>query len=180
MAGGPKNTSAPARLSVIARLSDRPLALPLAVAELEGHRAPGGDSAEFDYPLSPTVLQAVTTKTRQDFASALLRLERVLDLLANGFVVLVQQLLFLFRQDSEWHAHQALLELDVQPMLTIRGRCGRYPSPRTCCAGSGSARAPTAGPGRRASRRRREIPAHIRIEPAARTTGPKSGGGIAR
>ena len=50
----------------------------------------------------------------------LLRLERVLDLLADGLVVLVQQLLFLFGQDSERHAHQALLELHVEPMLAVR------------------------------------------------------------
>src|SRR4029450_6765221 len=49
----------------------------------------------------------------------LLWLERVLDLLADGFVVLAQQLLFIFREDSERYAYKALLELHVEPMLAV-------------------------------------------------------------
>src|SRR5262249_36333233 len=46
--------------------------------------------------------------------------ERVVDLLLDRFEVLPQQLFFVFRQDPERHAHDALFELHVEPVLTVR------------------------------------------------------------
>ena len=51
--------------------------------------------------------------------SALLLLEGLLDLLADVLVVLGQELLLLVGQNSEGHPHEALLELDVQPVLPV-------------------------------------------------------------
>src|SRR5215204_2363507 len=51
--------------------------------------------------------------------SAGLLLERVVDLFLDVPVVLVHELLFVLGQDSERYADAALLELDVEPVLTV-------------------------------------------------------------
>src|SRR4051812_44639013 len=49
----------------------------------------------------------------------LLRLERLFDLLLDAAVVLRQHLLLFFSEDPERDADQALLELDVEPVLAV-------------------------------------------------------------
>src|SRR6187455_1100172 len=49
----------------------------------------------------------------------LLRGHRLFDLLADVSVVLAQRLLLFGGEDLEGHAHEALGELDVQPVLAV-------------------------------------------------------------
>src|SRR6185295_4467256 len=50
--------------------------------------------------------------------------ERCLDLLLDVAVVLAERLFFFWREQPERHAHHALRELDVQPVLAVLRAAG--------------------------------------------------------